>query len=60
MSTPRVTAHYERHPVKRICGDQSTGVTVTVEFTLGDHDHALRQLEDAVADVLVQIEETRS
>lgn len=59
MSKPRVTAHYQRHPVKRICGDQSTGVAVTVEFTLGDHDNALRQLENAVADVRAQIEETR-
>lgn len=60
MSKPRVTAHHERHPapVKRLCGNeyQSPGVTVTVEFTLGDHDHALRRLEDAIADVRAQIE----
>ena len=62
MSKPRVTAHYRKASGldQRMCGNELEGpaVTVTVEFTLGDHDYATALLDRAVRDVAAQIEAT--
>lgn len=62
MSKPRVTAHHhiESGLDRRACGSEaeSPAVTVTVEFTLGDHAYATTLLDRSLRDVVAQIEAT--
>ena len=63
VNRPRVTASHaiEAKTMRALCehsAHTTPGVLVEVAFDLHDHDAALQALDDAVAQVRTQIEET--